>query len=224
MPGQARGSGGSHRLGQRRALGWGLCAAVLALAGWAFLGAGAFLVVSDPLRPARAVVVLAGQLPFRAMEAAALQRQGLAPEVWLTRNAPSDQELALSGLGIELPGEHTYSRQVLQKLGVAASAIRVLEPLTVNTADEVRAVARELDAVGGTRVIVVTSKYHTRRVRMLWRRLVGGRLEAVVRHARQDPFEPGRWWRSTPDALAVTRECFGLLNAVAGFPIRSRRP
>jgi len=197
--------------------------AVIAVTAWVFQGAGAWLVVSDPLRPARAVVVLAGQVPFRAMEAAATYRKGLVPEVWLTRNGTSDEDATLARLGIERPGEYVYSQQVLERLGVPRSAIHVLGPKTLNTADEVHAIASRLHAVGGKRVIVVTSKYHTRRVRVLWQRLAGPRLEALVQYTSSDPFKPERWWRSTPDAIAVTRECFGLLNAVLGFPLGSRR-
>jgi uncharacterized SAM-binding protein YcdF (DUF218 family) len=144
-------------------------------------------------------------------------------EVWLTRNEITPEDAALLRLGIERPQDHGYSRQVLERSGVPSSAIHVLGPKTVNTADEVRAISSRMDAVGGKRVIVVTSKSHTRRVRVLWQRLVGTRLEALVRYTSSDPYDPQRWWRSTPDAIAVTRECFGLLNAMLGFPIGSRR-
>ena len=53
--------------------------------------------------------------------------------------------------------------------------------------------------------------------------LVGRRPEAIVRYASDDPFEPARWWRNTADALSVSREWFGLLNAWAGFPVTSER-
>jgi uncharacterized SAM-binding protein YcdF (DUF218 family) len=86
-----------------------------------------------------------------------------------------------------------------------------------------RTIARELAATGGHRVIVITSKYHTRRVRVLWRTLGGREGEAIVRYTRDDPFDPRRWWRSTADASAVAHEWFGLLNAWAGFPLKSGR-
>jgi hypothetical protein len=37
---------------------------------------GYWLVVADPLEPARAIVVLSGRVPFRAVEAASIYRQG----------------------------------------------------------------------------------------------------------------------------------------------------
>jgi hypothetical protein len=52
---------------------------------------------------------------------------------------------------------------------------------------------------------------------------VGGPNAAIVRYTKDDPFNAARWWANTSDALSVTREAFGLLNAWAGFPIRSER-
>jgi hypothetical protein len=47
--------------------------------------------------------------------------------------------------------------------------------------------------------------------------------EAIVRYTPDDPFQPDRWWRNTADAMAVSREWFGLLNAWSGFPVKSER-
>ena len=87
----------------------------------------------------------------------------------------------------------------------------------------VKEFAAQHDGREGGRVILITSKYHTRRVKVVWRALAGNRLEAIVRFAADDPFEPRRWWRNTADALSVSREWFGLLNTWAGFPIKSER-
>jgi uncharacterized SAM-binding protein YcdF (DUF218 family) len=129
----------------------------------------------------------------------------------------------LATLGIERSPEYAYSRQVLQRLGVPDDLIHVLPGANQNTADEMRTIARELKASGGDRVIIITSGYHTRRVRVLWRTLAGKNAEAIVRYARDDPFDSAHWWRRTGDAMAVTREWFGLLNAWAGFPMKSRQ-
>jgi hypothetical protein len=71
-------------------------------------------------------------------------------------------------------------------------------------------------------VIFVTSKTHTRRVRLLWHAVAGGRSRAIVRPARQDPFDANHWWRERRFALEVVREYLGLLNYWAGFPVPAR--
>jgi uncharacterized SAM-binding protein YcdF (DUF218 family) len=190
---------------------------------WMATGLGAWLVVEDPLAHARAVVVLGGQVPFRPMEAAAIYRQGWAPEVWITRARQDAEQAALRELKIEVPTEEVYSRAVLEKLGVPSASIQVLSQPAENTAEEVRVIARELQQVGGGEVILVTSKPHSRRVRATWRALIGDSPHAIVRYATADPYDPHRWWRQTGDALAVSREFFGLLNVWAGFPVRTGR-
>ena len=183
---------------------------------------GNWLVVEDPLAPSRAIVVLSGRMPYRAMEAARIYHQGLAPEVWLTH--VEGPRKIMAQLGIRYTGEDDYNRAVLERLRVPPKSIRVLAEPTVNTEDEVRAISQELRRIGGQRVILVTSMPHTRRVRTIWNVVVGARPEAIVRSTRADPFDAGHWWRNTRDALAVIRETLGLLNAWAGFPLRPRRP
>jgi uncharacterized SAM-binding protein YcdF (DUF218 family) len=210
------------RLRKKRVLiGLVILVTVITLVPSALTALGTSLIVEDGLQHARAIVVFGGHLPFRAMEAAALYRQGWALEIWLTRGGVHPEDLALERLGIERTPEHVYSRQVLIRLGVPERAIRLLDGKTQNTAEEVQAVAKELYASGGERVILVTSKYHARRVKYVWRRLVGSRPEAIIRYTSNDPFQPTEWWRNTTDAMSVSREWFGLLNAWAGFPIKS---
>jgi uncharacterized SAM-binding protein YcdF (DUF218 family) len=190
---------------------------------WATSELGAWLIVEDALSPARAVVALGGQVPFRPMEAAAIYRQGWAPEVWITRGIQEAEQAALRELKVEVPTEDVHSRAVLERLGVPPTAIRVLSEPVESTAEEVRVIARELQRVGGGQVILVTSKPHSRRVRATWRALIGDSPHAIVRYATADPYEARRWWRQTGDALAVSREVFGLLNVWAGFPVGSGR-
>jgi uncharacterized SAM-binding protein YcdF (DUF218 family) len=198
-------------------------ATVLVLALLAIRMAGTSLIVADAVQPAKAVVVFGGHVPFRAMEAAAVYKKGWTREVWLTQGGRYLEDVELAKLGIERTPEHMYSRRVLERLGVPRDAIRELPGRNVSTADEVRTVVRELEAAGGDRVILITSKYHTRRVKAIWHTLVGTRPEAIVRYTPQDPFDADRWWGNTADAMSVSREWFGLLNAWAGFPVKSER-
>jgi len=196
----------------------GLAALLLLGAVVFLLGVGRWLAVEDPLEKAQAIVVLSGRMPMRAMEAARLYRQGYAPEVWLTHSTEPGATLAAAG--ISYVGEDIYNVQVLMHEGVPAAAIHLLQPPIINTADELSAVSAELGKEKGEKVIIATTKVHTRRVRILWHRIAAGRGRAIVRAASDDPFEPSRWWRTTGDALDVVRECLGILNAWAGMPLR----
>jgi hypothetical protein len=198
---------------------------VLVLAGTVLLGAvvfllcmGRWLVLEDPLEKAQAIVVLSGRMPLRTMEAAKLYREGYAPKVWLTHS--TEPGATLEAMEIPYHGEDFYASQVLMHEGVPGGDIRLLEPPIINTADELAATSAALEAEKGATVIIVTSKVHTRRARILWNRLAAGRGRAIIRAASDDPFEPGKWWRTTSDALDVVREFLGILNAWAGMPLR----
>jgi uncharacterized SAM-binding protein YcdF (DUF218 family) len=204
-----------HR--RTRGLLLGLAGILLLAAVVLLLSVGRWLVAEDPLEKANAIVVLSGRMPLRAMEAAKLYREGYAPKVWLTHS--TEPGATLGAMGISFVGEDVYSVQVLLHQGVPPAAIHMLQPPIINTADEIAAVSAALEEEKGSTVIIVTSKVHTRRVRILWRRLATRRGHAIVRAASDDPFDPRRWWRTTGDALDVVRELLGILNAWAGMPL-----
>jgi uncharacterized SAM-binding protein YcdF (DUF218 family) len=190
---------------------------VLVLALVILVGVGRWLVVEDPLVKARAIVVLSGAMPLRAIEAAKLYRQGYAPEIWLTHS--TEPGATLEEMSILFVGEDHYDALVLIHEGVPPEAIHTLKPPIVNTADEIKVIAPALAPGEDGTVILVTTKAHTRRVRLLWRRLAPGQGRAIVRAASGDPFDPQHWWRNTRDALEVVREILGLLNAWTGLPL-----
>ena len=182
-----------------------------------FFGVGRWLVVEDRLEKAQAIVVLSGRMPIRAMEAARLYREGYAREVWLTR--PLEPAASLEALDITYPGEEFFNARILAHEGVPGSAVHVLDTPIANTADEVRVIAAELTREQRSKVILVTTKVHTRRVRRLWQRFGASHGRAIVRAARGDPFDSAHWWRTTGDALDVVREVLGIFNAWAGLPL-----
>jgi uncharacterized SAM-binding protein YcdF (DUF218 family) len=185
---------------------------------WALRQAGGWLVVQDPLAPAGAIVVLSGGMPYRAREAARIYQQNLAAEIWVSQ--PLSQRAELEKLGITFVDESFYSQKALIALGVPANAIHVFQTAAANTEEEISEIARECRRIEARRVIIVTSKAHTRRVRFIWHRLIGNDPEAVVRYVADDSFDSARWWRTTSDALDVVRELLGLANAAFGFPLR----
>jgi len=194
---------------------------VIMPAAWAIRGVGQWLVVQDALEPAQAIVVLSGRMPVRAREAAEIYRQGFAAQIWITRPASPEEELRQMGIGFV--GEEFYNQRVLIQLGVPTDAIRVLDKPVINTEQEVLEISDALRQEGGSKVIVVTTKPHTRRVKAIWKRLVGNSPRLMVRYASQDGYDGVHWWRRTSDALDVVRELLGLANAWAGFPVQPEK-
>lgn len=199
-----------------RILAIALCCFFL-MAAVGFFEVGQWLTVEDPLERAGAIAVLSGSMPVRVLEAAKLYREGYAPEVWLTHSIEPGE--TLKKMSIPFAGEDFYNARILMHEGVPEAAIHVLDPPIVNTVDEIRVIGKALDGGKNRSVILVTTKAHTRRVRLLWRGLASGHGRAIVRAASGDPFDPQHWWRTTNDALDVVREVLGLLNTWAGLPL-----
>ena len=207
----------AERRGRRLLL---LAALLAALAGggiWAFRNLGRWLVAPDGLQHARAIVVLSGRVPFRAMEAAEIYREGWAPEVWLFHDESDAADQACARLGIHHVADHEYDQLILERLGVPRDAIRILEPPTTNTVSEARRIAAELRRLDGDRAILVTSAVHTRRAKVIWHLAVGDNPQAILRGAASEPWDADHWWRATQDVEAVVHELLGLINTYLGF-------
>ena len=202
-----------------------LLGVVAVLLPWGASGVGQWLMVADPLEPARAIVVLSGRVPFRAMEAASIYREGLAPEVWLTREVrTAPRSWPSTGWVCAVVRGDAYNREVLERLGVKPEAIRLLGDGVWNTVDEVR-----LDRRGARpRWRGPGDHRHVEGPQPPRARHLGGhrgRLapRAIIRYAREEPYDARGWWRNTRDALDVSREVFGLMNVWAGFPVQPDR-
>jgi len=100
----------------------------------------------------------------------------------------------------------------LATLGVPARRVRMLSPRTVNTNDELVAAAKWMRARGLTRLLIVTSPYHTRRVQVL----AGGDLRGLHVGVIACPVAgglPTLWWTRHYDRFYVRYELAALIAA-----------
>ena len=178
-----------------------------------------WLFVEDPLEAASAIIVLSGALPYRPLEAARLYKDGWAPRIVLTRGKRFKRYYALKALGLVYPEHHEVSRQVLLKLGVPDEAISVVEGEIHSTLSEAGQVLKALSPPEGTKLIVVTSKQHTRRARLIWNHVTSGQVTPIIRYPREDPtFVVEGWWRRNNEIEMAAHEFMGLINWSLGFP------
>lgn len=160
---------------------------------------GGWLVAEDPLEKADAILVLGGTMYERPLEAADLYREGWAPRLFLIRELADWGEGELLTRGIPYLRGIDIQVDTLQKLGVPREAITVLEQAN-STAQEADYAYDLVTRERFASVIVVTSKQHTRRARLVMRRRLdetGARV--IVRASRYDRADVDRWWanRST---------------------------
>ena len=174
--------------------------------------AGRLLVVDDPLQKGDAIVVLSGAPADRWLEAADLYHEGYAPRILLSPGRIDSSEKIARQRGVRLMTSAEAQRYALRQLQVPDEAIAAMPGSVDNTAEEA-AVSHETAARNGwTRLIIVTSKYHTRRTRFAFRREFRGTpVTIIVRGSRYGEGTPARWWRSRNDARFVLEEYSKLL-------------
>ena len=161
--------------------------------------AGAWLVVADPLEKSDAIVVLGGTMYERPLEAIDLLNDGWAPRIYLFREIADWGEVELLKRGVPYTRSVDVQIDAMVRLGVRRDAIQVLDQAN-STAEESIHVRRLVTREKYSRVIVVTSKQHTRRARLVMRRrLDGSGTQVIVRPSRYDLSPIDRWWsnRST---------------------------
>jgi uncharacterized SAM-binding protein YcdF (DUF218 family) len=182
----------------RSAIAASAVAAVLGLAIFARDAPARALESADPLVPADAIVVMAGDPGYeRTRTAAALMRSGLAKTLVLTGGEPG-------------PGDSAESlRAQALALGVPAERIRV-ETTSRSTREAVLAVAPMLTALPARSALVVTSPYHTRRAVAAARRAWPG-VDVRSRAASPSSWTAEGWWRSSHGRRVVATEWLKLL-------------
>ena len=149
---------------------------------WFALNAGKILVVNDP-QPADVIVVLAGETDHRPARAIQLLDQGYAPSVVL--DVPADMKFfEFSAMQMA----ERYAHDLPE-----AAAVSICPVVGLSTRDESHDVEKCLVHVTGSRVLLVTSDFHTRRALSIFRHQLPGKIFTVA--AAQDDEQFGtRWW------------------------------
>jgi uncharacterized SAM-binding protein YcdF (DUF218 family) len=176
-----------------------LLAPFLIISALAFPRLGAWLVVADPLQKADAAIVLGGTRYERPMEAVELYKEGWVPRIYLFQEIGDWGEALLVERNFPYTREVDLQIEVMGRLGVPREAIDILARAN-STADEADHVLALVTREQFSRVIIVTSKQHTRRARLVMNRTMNpAGVSIVVRPSRYDRSDVDRWWanRST---------------------------
>jgi uncharacterized SAM-binding protein YcdF (DUF218 family) len=167
-----------------------------------------YLIVSDPLEEADGIAVLSGDETARCPKAAALFLQGWASRILVTKGEHPYATQALKRYNIRELEYHEKCLAILRFYKVPESAIETLDGYNESTADEAEKLRRYLQEQGMKRLIVVTSNLHTRRSRLLLRRLLGGTgvRVSVQPSPPNSLFDPRVWWTRRGDSKILLWE------------------
>jgi len=147
---------------------------------------GAALIENDPLHPADAILVLAGDSREgdRVQHAVGLFKRGLAPL------------LVLSGNPI---GFRTHEAEIRQRhaefLGVPSDHILAVKHDSDSTREEAEVIVPILQRKGMKEVILVTANYHTARAKRIFEQAAGRYGPHFLASPVDDGlFKPEGWW------------------------------
>jgi len=162
-------------------------------------------VVDEPAAHADALVVLSDDNFYadRATHATELYRQGVAGIV-----VASGRRLRPNAGLSELMAHDLVER------GVPKEKIVRFAHDADSTREEAVALAHFVEEHKWKSVVVVTSNYHTRRARYIFRKVFPAGIAVSVASARDGDFDPQRWWEKRKSTKLLAREMVGMLLAL----------
>jgi len=162
-------------------------------------------IIEDPLDKADAIIVLGGDNFYadRATRGAQLFREGKAAVM-----VASGRRLRPNA-GIAELMEHDLAER-----GVPGDKIVRFAQDADSTLEEAQALAKLAKERKWHSIIVVTSNFHTRRARYIFRRVFSQGMEVRVASARDGDFDPEHWWEKRKSIKELTREFAGMVVAV----------
>jgi len=160
---------------------------------------GSMIVVDDrPLYSDAVVVFFTGVEYYpRLIQAAGIYRRQLTRKVVINGNRKTAILRELENKGFErcCPWYMDFVR-ILTLLGVSEKDIITISAENAyDTMSQAQAVGGELIRRRFSKVIITTSKFHSRRAKYIWQNMYKNRSTIYVSPAAADPYDPRKWWQ-----------------------------
>lgn len=177
---------------------------------------GQFLISEDELQKAEAMFVLGGDSYDRGNLAADLYRKGFSGKiVCLGENIPT----VFRALGI------SYSESEVTEINIEMSFKNPENPITsdtgnsgvdssvvilkkgTSTMEEVESILAFCNAYNLKKVIIISSKFHTRRIRMVCEKILKNTgIEFIIAGAPSSIYSEEEWWKSEEGLIMLNNE------------------
>jgi len=158
-----------------------------------------YLVVEDELDFTDAIVVLGGGGPERVEHAVSLYKLDYAN--WIIVTGMEHRFPGLVATWPQLAMKHAVS------MGVPESAL-ILEERSTSTYEDAKFVKEDMLEKGFKSAIVISSPYHMRRARMIFRKIFEDQKDISLKFipAEESDFETRKWWTREADMINVVNE------------------
>jgi uncharacterized SAM-binding protein YcdF (DUF218 family) len=169
---------------------------------------GTYLVYEQPPQPADVIAIPANwdDTIIRAREGADLYNKGLAKVVFVPRMESMEGLEEARKRGIYVPENRDLVIVILEGLGVPLAAIETSGQEVTDTWEEAQEVSNFVEQKGYTSVLLVTSKYHSRRAYLIFKDALNGKASVISVPSPYDPSDPEQWWKRSEDCQRVILE------------------
>jgi len=158
-------------------------------------------VVDEPVTKADAIVVLGGNPGLRAIEAARLYHQGIAPRIIYMDVTNRAVEFGF------ILSEREQTRRLLLSNNVPENALVVVGNAVTSTYDESQAVRDWITKAGAKSILITTDLSHTRRALWVFHKQLEKTGAQVYVHAIQpNGYGLTDWWRHEDGLIAFQNE------------------
>lgn len=205
----------------RRSIRLGVVAVLIALLVFASRHAvlrtlGSLLVVEDPLQPTEVAIVTSDAGWAGLIEAADLYREQHVVRIALPLVESGRVGRELRRRGVEI----TSTIQILEQLGVPATAVTNIGAGEGGTTDFTQAVATWCATNGVKRLLVISAATHSRRIRRTLHRAFGNMPpQIVMRIPRHEAFDAADWWLNRTTLRSGIFEIQKLLYDLVQHPV-----
>lgn len=160
---------------------------------------GKYLTLERKPEVADAVVVLNTGMEYypRLIEAANLYKKGFVKKIIINGNRKTDVLRRLEAKGFKGCCPWYESRlRVLELYDVARNdVLSISAEDAYDTVTEAEAVGKEIINIEMKKILLTTSKSHTRRAFFIWTKMYEKDLLIIPVSADSDPFDPNSWWK-----------------------------
>jgi uncharacterized SAM-binding protein YcdF (DUF218 family) len=162
-------------------------------------------IVEDPASTADALIILSDD----NLEGSRARR---AAELYFDHRAPV---IVASGRMLRpYAGIGELMQRDLTDRGVPVTAVEIFRQSAVDTIDEAQSLKGLVVQKGWKHVIIVTSNYHTRRARYIYRKVFPPGIQVDIASAKDPAFDPDDWWQSREGLKLFAHEVVGMCEAM----------
>ena len=181
---------------------------------------GYFLIYEQNPQKVDLIIVLNGRDTERSLAAVDLYNQGFANLIIMANGAkqPGSDEF-WKRVGNNFDGKIFFQRAI-EAMGVPKKSFQFIGNGVTSTYDEAVATKEYLKKNGYKSILLVTSKWHSKRAYLTFRSaLKNDGIEIFIQPSRYDAFVPDAWWKNRNDAELVFDEYVRLICYALSFRI-----